>query len=91
MRDAVRSAGNIVQPEEISETLSYVITDGRYADLHGLHLLDDNTVKKIEWGYTTSTSFYVSTNLTSQAIHKLMKGHNHQLVQYSAAWTTLSR
>lgn len=96
MRDALRSAGNIVQPEETSAILSYVITDntdGRYEDLDGLHLvlLDDNTVKQIEWSYATSNSFYVSTDTSSEAIHKLMTGHKHQLVQSSAAWTTLSR
>jgi hypothetical protein len=93
MRDALRSAGNIVQPEEISAILSYVITDGRYADLDGLHLvlLNDNTVKQIEWGSSTSKRFYVSTDPTSEAIHELMTGHKHQLVQYSVAWTTLSK
>ena len=50
MRDALRSAGNIVQPEEISAILSYVITDKSYEDLDGLQLvlLDDNTVQQIE-------------------------------------------
>jgi len=93
MRDALRSAGNIVQPEEISAILSYVITDNSYEDLDGLHLvlLDDNTVKQIEWGYATSNNFYVSTDPTSEAMHKLMTGHKHQLVQSSAAWTTLCR
>ncbi len=93
MRDALRSAGNIVQPEETSAILSYVISDGRYEDLDGLHLvlLDDNTVKQIEWGYATSNNFYVSTDPTSEAMHKLMTGHKHQLVQSLAAWTTLSR
>ncbi len=93
MRDALRSAGNVVQPEETSAILSYVITDGSYEDLDGLHLvlLDDNTVKQIEWGYSASKSFYVSTDPTSEAIHKLMTGHKHQLVQSSAGRTTLSR
>ena len=90
MRDALRSAGNILQPEEISAILSYVITGSIYADLDGLHLvlLDD---KQIEWGSQPSKRFYVSTNATSEAIHKLMTDHKHQLVQSSAAWTTLSK
>lgn len=93
MRDALRSAGNIVQPAEISAILSYVITGSTYVDLDGLHLvlLNDNTVKQIEWGSQPSKRFYVSTDPTSRAIHKLMTGHKHQLVQASTGWTTLSR
>ena len=93
MCDALESAGNIVQPAEISAILSYVITGSIYVDLDGLHLvlLNDNTVKQIEWGSQPSKSFYVSTDPYSEAIHKLMTGHKHQLVQSSAAWRTLSR
>lgn len=82
-----------MQPQEISAILSYVITGSIYVDLDGLHLvlLDDNTVKQIEWGSQPSKRFYVSTDATSEAIHKLMTGHKHQLVQSSAAWTTLSK
>ena len=49
LREALRSAGNIILADEVDEVLSYVISDGCCDDLCGLCLLrmQDGTVEQI--------------------------------------------
>ena len=93
LRRALLSAGNIVSPDETSEILSYVTSDGKYEDLHGLHLilLKDGSVQQIRWNCRTGRNYFVFTDAKSESIYNLMEGNKHQLVQSSSVWKTLSR
>ena len=93
LREAMRSAGNIVAPEEVSDTLSYVIKDGRYDDLHDLYLvlLNDDSVQQIKWDSPESKKYFVATDPQSESIYGLMTANQHQLVEHSPAWASMSR
>ena len=58
LRDALRSAGNLVEPEEVSDILSYLIEDGSHEDLLDLQLvlLNDDSVRQIGWDSPKSTT-----------------------------------
>ena len=92
LRDALRSAGDIVNPEEVSEVLSYVASDRRYQDLDGLHLilLSDGSVKQISWNDNEEEHYFVFTDTASESIYELMKHGKHQLVESCSAWKSLS-
>ena len=93
LRDALRSAGNIVEPKEVSDILSYVIKDGRYEDLNDLYLilLNDDSVQQLKWDSPKSKKYFVSTDSQSESIYGLMTANQHQLVEHSPAWASLSR
>ena len=93
LRDALRSAGNIVEPQEVSDILSYVIRDGRYDDLHDLYLvlLNDDSVQQIKWDSPKGKKYFVSTDSKSKQTYGLMTANQHQLVEHSPAWASLSR
>ena len=92
LRSALLTAGNIVKPDEISEVLSYVIGDGQYQELDGLHLilLNDGSVQQIEWDSSRGKRYFVFTDAESKSIYSLMEGNKHQLVETSPAWELLS-
>ena len=93
LREAMRSAGNIVAPGEVSDTLSYVIKDGRYEDLHDLYLvlLSDDSVQQMKWDSPQSKKYFVATDPQSESIYGLMTANQHQLVEHSPAWASMSR
>ena len=93
LRDALRTAGNIVRKAEIAEVLSYVVKDGSYSDLNNLHLilLKDGSIKQIKWNQLSSTTYFVFADSQSEKIFDLMAANKHQLVEHSPAWTKLSR
>lgn len=95
LRKALSSAGNIVQPDEVSEVLRYVTSDERYEDLDGLYLilLNDGSVQQIMWDRAEGTKYFVFTDALdmSEAVYSLMEGNKHQLVESSSAWKELSK
>ena len=93
LRSALLDAGNIVEPTEVSEVLSYVISDGATQGLNGLHLilLRDGSVQQIEWDSSGGKKYFVFTDDTSKRIYDLMEGSKHRLVNSSTAWETLSK
>lgn len=93
LRCALLTAGNIVKPDEVSEALSYVISDGEIEGLIGLHLvlLQNGSIQQIEWGSNSGEKYFVFTDGKSQSIYRLMEGNKHQLVERSIAWDTLSK
>ena len=87
LRRALRAAGNIVKPSEIPKVLSYVITDGKYEDLHDLHLilLSDGSVQQIKWALPGSQTYFVFTDNKSKSIFHLMSSKKHELVKHTQA------
>ena len=93
LREALKTAGNVVRKAEIAEVLSYVVKDGSYSDLHNLHLilLKDGSIKQIKWNQRSSATYFVFADSQSGKIFDLMAANKHQLVEHSEAWTKLSR
>lgn len=93
LRKALLSAGNIVQPEEVSAVLSYVTSDGRYEDLIGPHLilLQHGSVQQMQKNTSMAKKYFVFTNAKSETIYKLMEGNKDELVKEHSIWTTLAR
>lgn len=93
LRRALLAAGNIVKPDEVSEVLSYVISDGEYRGLDGLHLilLNDESVEQFKWDSSGGKQYIVFTESKSESIFNLMKVSKHKLIQGSSTWSILSR
>ena len=89
---ALLTAGDIVKPDEVSKVLSYVISDGEYQKLEGLHLilLKDGSVQQFEWDSSKGKKYFVFTDTKSESIYSLMESNKHQLVENCPAWEALS-
>ena len=92
LRRALRAAGNIVKPSEVPEVLSFVIRDGKYEDLHDLHLilLSDGSVQQIKWRSPEDQTYFVFSDNKSKSIFDLMSSNKHQLVEHTQAWEDMS-
>lgn len=93
LRRSLLNAGNIVKPDEVTEVLSYVISDGEYWGLDGLHLilLNNGSIEQFKWDSRDGEQYFVCTDSKSESILNLMKVSLHKLIQSSSIWSTLSR
>lgn len=81
LRTHLKSAGNIVKPQEVETVLNYVASDQQYQHLDGLFLLllTSNAVKQIQWLRSAShqqqlsaKKYFIHRDGTSQAMYELM-------------------
>ena len=94
LRQALKKAGNIVDPADIHQVLEYAISDQAYQELHGLHLLllQDGTVHQFLWN-THDKKYLAPIDAESAVVTDLMAqaGSKELLVESGPAWVTMAR
>ena len=97
LREALRRAGNVVRPSEVEEVLSFVTSDDKVNELHGLHLLllRNGAVHQISWPDSAQDQagpiYYYYDHKYSKGMYSLMINHTDRLVAPSEAWTSLAQ
>lgn len=93
LRQALRTAGNIIQKSEMEAVLAYVSSDDCYEEMHELYLvaMRDGTVRQVVW-QTTVPPFPKLFILPRayEAAAALMLASSHQLVAQSETWQRLA-
>lgn len=98
LRAALRQAGNVVKPEEVSEVLLYAVQDKQVADLDKLHLilLRDGSVQQLRYGpagpaHAKEKRYFMWRTTKYMGLYNLMQDSQHLQVQKSAAWQHIAR
>ena len=100
LRAALRQAGNVVKPEEVSEVLLYAIRDQRVADLDKLHLilLRDGSVQQLRYGpaptgqaHAKEKRYFMWRTNKFRGLYQLMQDNEHERVEMSPAWRDIAK
>ncbi len=92
LRQALRTAGNVVKPAEVDTTLEYVISDGEY-DLNDLYLarLKNGKVVRLGRGKTAERKpYYAPSPDQNHTIYDLMPNIQDQQLADSPTWKILA-
>lgn len=96
LRDALKSAGNIVRPQEVESVLSYVVSDKQYSQLDGLYLLllANTTVQQFQWlrsctgQHQSGQQYFTYRDDASKAAYELLPAGTAEVAAHSEtlAW-----